>query len=80
MRKLILSLTIIFCLPIGMTADEGMWLPSQIKQLMLYEQMKELGLELSPEDIYDINNASIKDAIVRSTAAAAPARSSLPKG
>ncbi|MFP4293768.1 MAG: S46 family peptidase [Cyclobacteriaceae bacterium] len=64
MRKLILSLTIIFCLPIGMTADEGMWLPSQIKQLMLYEQMKELGLELSPEDIYDINNASIKDAIV----------------
>jgi len=64
MRKLILSLTIIFCLPLSNMADEGMWLPSQIKQLMLYEQMKVLGLELSPEDIYDINNSSIKDAIV----------------
>jgi hypothetical protein len=64
MRKLILSLAIIFCLSVSITADEGMWLPSQIKQLMLYEQMKELGLELSPEEIYDINNSSIKDAIV----------------
>ena len=64
MRKLILSLAIILCLPLSNIADEGMWLPSQIKQLMLYEQMKVLGLELSPEDIYDINNSSIKDAIV----------------
>jgi len=64
MQRLIVSLALIFCLPLGSIADEGMWLPSQIKKLMLYEQMKELGLELSPEDIYDINNASIKDAIV----------------
>jgi hypothetical protein len=64
MRRLIFSLTFIFCLPVFSMADEGMWLPSQIKKLMLYEQMQELGLELSPEDIYDINKASIKDAIV----------------
>lgn len=43
-------------------ADEGMWLLSMIDKS--YEEMKEKGLKLSPEDIYDINNASLKDAIV----------------
>src|SRR5690606_2290691 len=29
-----------------------------------YEKMKELGLKLTPEQLYDINNSSLKDAIV----------------
>lgn len=45
-------------------ADEGMWLPIHIKKLLLYEDMKELGLELTPEQIYSINQSSLKDAIV----------------
>ncbi|GAB4280356.1 MAG: S46 family peptidase [Marinilabiliales bacterium] len=42
-------------------ADEGMWLLSLINKN--YEEMKALGLKLSPEDIYNINNACLKDAI-----------------
>lgn len=44
-------------------ADEGMWLLPLIKKLNI-ERMQELGCELSAEDIYNINNTSLKDAIV----------------
>jgi hypothetical protein len=43
-------------------ADEGMWLP-----LLLSDneaEMQALGLELTAEDIYNINNSSLKDAVV----------------
>lgn len=43
--------------------DEGMWLPLFVKD-MNYGEMKEMGLQLSPEEIYSINNSSLKDAIV----------------
>jgi hypothetical protein len=43
-------------------ADEGMWLPMLLKNN--YEQMQKAGLKLTPEQLYDINNASLKDAIV----------------
>ena len=43
-------------------ADEGMWLPSLISQRMA--DMQEKGFKLSAEDIYDINQASLKDAVV----------------
>jgi len=45
-------------------ADEGMWLPIHIKNLLLYENMQELGLKLSAEEIYSVNQSSLKDAIV----------------
>jgi len=44
-------------------ADEGMWIPMLLEQTR-YQRMKELGLKLTPEDIYSINHASLKDAIV----------------
>ncbi|TAH25633.1 MAG: S46 family peptidase [Cytophagales bacterium] len=44
-------------------ADEGMWLPLLIKK-MNYVDMQKAGLKLSAEEIYDINHASLKDAIV----------------
>lgn len=44
-------------------ADEGMWLPFLIKQLNEAD-MKKNGCKLSAKDIYDVNNASLKDAIV----------------
>ncbi len=45
-------------------ADEGMWLLPLI-QKMNGKAMKELGCELTPKQIYDINNTSLKDAIVQ---------------
>jgi hypothetical protein len=50
-----------FC--VGVKADEGMWLLPLIQKLNM-EDMQELGIELTADDIYSINNSSIKDAIV----------------
>ncbi|MEL6538470.1 MAG: S46 family peptidase [Bacteroidota bacterium] len=44
-------------------ADQGMWLPLLLKQ-MNEERMQELGMKMSAEDIYSINEGSLKDAIV----------------
>jgi hypothetical protein len=44
-------------------ADEGMWLPLLIEKLNI-GKMTEMGLKLSAEDIYSINQACLKDAIV----------------
>jgi len=43
-------------------ADEGMWLPALISQRIADMQAK--GLKLSAEDIYSVNQASLKDAVV----------------
>jgi hypothetical protein len=45
-------------------ADEGMWLLHMLQKIN-EAGMQESGLRLSAQDIYDINNASLKDAIVR---------------
>jgi len=42
-------------------ADEGMWILSLLNKN--YAQMKKQGFKLTPEDIYSLNKASIKDAI-----------------
>ncbi len=57
-------LVLAFVAPIALKtiADEGMWLPNLIKSLN-YSDMQRLGCKLTPEQIYDINHASIKDAI-----------------
>ena len=61
MKKLLL---LIILLSSGFTllADEGMWLPSQIAQRI--NDMQAKGFKLSAEDLYSINNSSLKDAIV----------------
>ena len=43
-------------------ADEGMWLPFLLGRN--YEDMKKHGLNLTQEEIYSINNSSLKDAII----------------
>ena len=43
-------------------ADEGMWLPSLISQRIV--DMQEKGFRLNAEDLYNINEASLKDAVV----------------
>jgi len=64
MKRLI---TLLFAIVIGLNAqlkaDEGMWLLPLLEQLNI-GTMTEMGLQLTAEDIYSINQASIKDAIV----------------
>ncbi|MBB6461398.1 S46 family peptidase [Flammeovirga kamogawensis] len=43
--------------------DEGMWLPMFVSRLN-YVDMKKEGLKLTAEEIYSVNNSSLKDAIV----------------
>lgn len=44
-------------------ADQGMWLPLFLKDLN-EDRMQELGMRITANDIYSINEGSLKDAIV----------------
>ena len=55
--------SVFILLSIATEAKEGMWLPMFLQQLNESE-MQAMGLELTAEDIYSINNGSLKDAIV----------------
>lgn len=61
-RILIVFLSVVISLS-GLRADEGMWLPMFLKS-MNFKEMQEKGLKLTPEQIYSVNNSSLKDAIV----------------
>jgi hypothetical protein len=64
MKKLLYFLTgFALLFSVNMKADEGMWIPLLIDRLN-YTDMQEMGLQLTPEEIYSINNSSLKDAIV----------------
>jgi len=63
MKKLTTILLFVVIIVSRSGADEGMWLPSLINKLNI-DEMQEMGLDLSSEDIYNINNASLKDAVV----------------
>ena len=63
MKKLIILISVLSILiSKNLLADEGMWLPVLLEAQ--YDDMVTRGLQLSPEDIYSINNSSLKDAIV----------------
>ena len=63
MKKIFLIfLSFIISSPI-VKADEGMWLPILINKLKNVD-LEKMGLQLSPEELYSVNNASLKDAIV----------------
>ena len=62
MKRLLLFLISSLFFATNLIADEGMWLPSLIKERI--QDMKKNGFRLSASDVYDINRASIKDAIV----------------
>ena len=64
MKKFFLTLAATIALSFPAFADEGMWL-LPLLQKMNGKAMTELGCRLTPEQIYSINNSSIKDAIVQ---------------
>jgi hypothetical protein len=63
MKRIFLLLTFLLSF-LELKADEGMWLLSMIKRLNGVNTQKE-GLKLTAEEIYSVNNSSLKDAIVQ---------------
>jgi hypothetical protein len=63
MKKLLYTMMALLILSTGVKADEGMWIPLLLKKYN-YEEMKAKGLKLTAEQLYDVNNSSMKDAIV----------------
>ncbi len=62
MKRLLTIITLASISFLSAKADEGMWLPSLISQRIA--DMQDKGFRLSAEDIYSVNQASLKDAVV----------------
>ena len=62
MRKLLVTFLFVICL-FRSYADEGMWLPLLLGE-QVYADMQKKGLKLTKEQLYNINKASLKDAII----------------
>ncbi len=62
--KLKRTLLLVLCTlsALAAVADEGMWLPSLIQPRI--KEMRQRGFRLTAEDIYAVNKASMKDAVV----------------
>ena len=60
--KRIFSTLCLALLSLTALADEGMWLPSLISSRI--DDMRAKGFQLTAEDIYSINKASLKDAVM----------------
>lgn len=58
--RVLLALCLLFSL--HLRAHEGMWLPTLLKSIE--GDLQTAGLRITAEDIYSLNNGSIKDAIV----------------
>ena len=64
MKKIKLLSLMLLLLPLTpVRADEGMWLLPLLEK-MNSGRMTELGFEITPQEIYDLNNTTLKDAIV----------------
>lgn len=64
MKKSVLFLVaFLFIAPFQSKADEGMWFLMFINKNI--KDMEKMGLKLTAEEIYSINNSSLKDAIVQ---------------
>jgi Peptidase S46 len=62
-RKKILLTTVMFALVLRGFADEGMWLPLLLGE-QVYNDMLKKGLRLTKDQLYSINKASLKDAVI----------------
>ena len=63
MKKLLFLIAFLMMGATQMRADEGMWLPSEI--LKKIKDIQSQGFKLTAEDIYSVNQSSLKDAVVR---------------
>lgn len=63
MKRIILTIGLCLAMFFKSSADEGMWLPLLLGQ-QVYGDMVKKGLKLTKDQLYNINKASLKDAIV----------------
>lgn len=63
MKKYFLTIVLFLSLALKSMADEGMWLPLLLGQ-QVYNDMVKKGLKLTKDQLYNINKASLKDAII----------------
>jgi hypothetical protein len=63
-KILIITLLLVIVMTPAMKADEGMWIPLLIEKYNI-KLMQEKGFKLSADDIYSVNKACMKDAIVQ---------------
>lgn len=63
MKKFFLTIVLFLSLALKSMADEGMWLPLLLGQ-QVYNDMVKKGLKLTKDQLYNINKASLKDAII----------------
>ncbi|MFN2458303.1 MAG: S46 family peptidase [Chitinophagaceae bacterium] len=63
MRKIFIAIFLSITVFFKSAADEGMWLPLLLGK-QVYNDMVKKGLKLSKEQLYSINKASLKDAVV----------------
>ncbi|MES1218242.1 MAG: S46 family peptidase [Bacteroidota bacterium] len=63
MKKALIITLFSFFLVLKSFADEGMWLPMLLGE-QVYADMVKKGLKLTKEQLYSINKASLKDAVV----------------
>ena len=63
MKRVFLVITLIINV-LSAKADEGMWLPYRLSDKSLYD-MQQLGCRLTAEQIFSLNQPSLKDAIVQ---------------
>ena len=62
MKKFYVSILLV-CTLLKSYADEGMWLPLLLGE-QVYADMQKKGLKLTKDQLYSINKASLKDAII----------------
>jgi V8-like Glu-specific endopeptidase len=60
----VLIIAIVMALPASVFADEGMWFLMHLER-MNQRDMQKMGLQLTAEEIYSINNQCLKDAIIQ---------------
>lgn len=63
MKRFLLTIILAVSFFFKSFADEGMWLPMLLGQ-QVYNDMVKKGLKLTKEQLYNINKASLKDAII----------------
>lgn len=63
MKKFLFTIALVFLVALKSFADEGMWLPLLLGQ-QVYDDMVKKGLKLTKEQLYSVNKASLKDAII----------------
>ena len=63
MKRILVLLLAVHSIFYALQAKEGMWIPILLEKYN-FAEMQQMGFKLTVQDIYDVNNASMKDAVV----------------